>query len=54
MLRYDVWTELNAKWPEAFWDDWLRLEAQRRQRACIRPEVPRTAMSAFGKDGVSK
>jgi len=36
----------------SFWDDWMRQPAQRLDRACIRPEVPRT--STFGKVGVSK
>jgi alpha-1,3-mannosyl-glycoprotein beta-1,2-N-acetylglucosaminyltransferase len=54
MMRVDVWNELNVKWPEAYWDDWLRMPEQRKGRACIRPEVPRTAMSAFGKVGVSR
>ena len=35
-----------------FWDDWMRQPAQRLERACIRPEIPRT--STFGKIGVSK
>jgi len=36
----------------SFWDDWMRQPAQRQERACIRPEIPRT--STFGKVGVSK
>lgn len=35
-----------------FWDDWIRQPAQRRERACIRPEISRT--KTFGKVGVSK
>lgn len=34
-----------------FWDDWIRDPKQRKNRACIRPELPRTR--TFGKDGVS-
>lgn len=35
-----------------FWDDWIRQPEQRKERACIRPELPRTR--TFGKIGVSK
>lgn len=36
----------------SFWDDWIRQPEQRKERACIRPELPRTR--TFGKVGVSK
>ena len=36
-----------------FWDDWMRLPEQRKDRTCIRPEISRTAMSIEGKKGVS-
>ena len=51
MLKKSVWTELKTKWPAAFWDDWMRHPDQRLDRACIRPEIPRTM--TFGKTGVS-
>ncbi|OQV23689.1 Alpha-1,3-mannosyl-glycoprotein 2-beta-N-acetylglucosaminyltransferase [Hypsibius exemplaris] len=51
MLRRDLWMELEPKWPEKFWDDWMRRPEQRLKRSCIRPEVSRT--STFGKKGVS-
>lgn len=51
MLTKNVWTELSPKWPRAFWDDWMREPMQRRGRACIRPEIPRTR--TFGRIGVS-
>ncbi|PRD28595.1 UNVERIFIED_CONTAM: Mgat1 [Trichonephila clavipes] len=51
MLTKSLWTELAPKWPKAFWDDWIRQPAQRRERACIRPEISRT--KTFGKVGVS-
>lgn len=35
-----------------FWDDWIRQPDQRKDRACIRPEISRT--KTFGKIGVSK
>ncbi|KAM7315863.1 alpha-1,3-mannosyl-glycoprotein 2-beta-N-acetylglucosaminyltransferase [Ixodes scapularis] len=52
MLTKDLWLELHTKWPKSFWDDWIRQPEQRRDRACIRPEVSRT--KTFGKIGVSK
>ncbi|XP_058058581.1 alpha-1,3-mannosyl-glycoprotein 2-beta-N-acetylglucosaminyltransferase [Anopheles bellator] len=51
MLTKDLWDELAPKWPKAFWDDWIRQPEQRKERACIRPELPRTR--TFGKIGVS-
>jgi alpha-1,3-mannosyl-glycoprotein beta-1,2-N-acetylglucosaminyltransferase len=38
----------------SFWDDWMRLPEQRHDRACIRPEISRTAISPEGKKGVSQ
>uniref|UniRef100_A0A1I7XXH2 Alpha-1,3-mannosyl-glycoprotein 2-beta-N-acetylglucosaminyltransferase n=1 Tax=Steinernema glaseri TaxID=37863 RepID=A0A1I7XXH2_9BILA len=51
MLTASVWKELSSKWPEAYWDDWLRRPEVRNGRACIRPEVSRTAhnMKVAGK-----
>ncbi|KAI6230597.1 hypothetical protein M3Y99_01039000 [Aphelenchoides fujianensis] len=43
MLKADVWRELSAAWPEAYWDDWMRRPEIRKNRVCIRPEVSRTA-----------
>ncbi|GCC37040.1 hypothetical protein chiPu_0015540 [Chiloscyllium punctatum] len=51
MLLSDTWEELEPRWPAAFWDDWMRGPAQRRGRACVRPEVSRTV--TFGRRGVS-
>uniref|UniRef100_A0A3P8U465 Alpha-1,3-mannosyl-glycoprotein 2-beta-N-acetylglucosaminyltransferase n=1 Tax=Amphiprion percula TaxID=161767 RepID=A0A3P8U465_AMPPE len=51
MLVREVWDELEPKWPASFWDDWMRQPEQRRDRACIRPEVSRTL--TFGRQGVS-
>ena len=52
MMNKDVWMEIKNDWPKAFWDDWFRQPQQRKERACIRPEVSRT--KTFGKIGVSK
>ena len=52
MMTKDLWTkELMQKWPKSYWDDWMRQPAQRKNRACIRPEISRT--KTFGKVGVS-
>jgi len=51
MLRKSIWAELAPKWPSSYWDDWVRQPEQRRNRACIRPEISRTR--TFGKIGVS-
>ncbi|KRZ67413.1 Alpha-1,3-mannosyl-glycoprotein 2-beta-N-acetylglucosaminyltransferase [Trichinella papuae] len=54
LYRTDFFPELSPKWPNGFWDDWIRDPPQRRGRSCIRPEISRTAMSLYGKSGVSK
>ncbi|XP_058504733.1 alpha-1,3-mannosyl-glycoprotein 2-beta-N-acetylglucosaminyltransferase a [Solea solea] len=51
MMLRELWEELEPKWPPSFWDDWMRHPEQRRNRACIRPEVSRTL--TFGRQGVS-
>ncbi|XP_037572666.1 alpha-1,3-mannosyl-glycoprotein 2-beta-N-acetylglucosaminyltransferase-like [Dermacentor silvarum] len=51
MMTKDMWVEMSHRWPKAFWDDWIRQPEQRKDRACIRPEVSRT--KTFGKIGVS-
>ncbi|EGD72278.1 hypothetical protein PTSG_00299 [Salpingoeca rosetta] len=53
MMLRSLWTEeLSSKWPQSFWDDWMREHEQRRERACIRPEISRTR--TFGRIGVSR
>ncbi len=52
MMSRRLWTEeLSAKWPRAYWDDWLREPKQRQGRHIIRPEICRTLH--FGTHGVS-
>jgi len=51
MITKDLWKEIGVKWPRSYWDDWMREPAQRKERACIRPEISRT--KTFGKIGVS-
>lgn len=51
MMLKSLWTELQPKWPKSYWDDWIRQPQQRKERACIRPEISRTR--TFGKIGVS-
>ncbi|XP_032525350.2 alpha-1,3-mannosyl-glycoprotein 2-beta-N-acetylglucosaminyltransferase [Danaus plexippus] len=52
LLKRETWLQLEPKWPQAFFDDWLRDPENTQGRACIRPEVSRTY--SFGKVGVSK
>ena len=52
MLKRSLWNELRPKWPNAFWDDWMRNPEQRQDRCCIRPEICRT--KTFGENGVSQ
>lgn len=52
MIQKSLWDELKPKWPLGFWDDWMREAPQRRDRSCIRPEIPRTR--TFGRVGVSR
>lgn len=54
MISRSIWFELREKWPEAFWDDWIRHSDQRKNRACLRPEISRTQISEYGKKGVSQ
>ena len=40
MMSRLLWdTELCSKWPDGYWDDWLRDPAQRQGRHILRPEV---------------
>lgn len=40
MLNRRVWKQdLGPKWPDSFWDDWLREPPQRKGRHILRPEV---------------
>ena len=52
MLTRRLWEELETKWPLGFWDDWMRNPDQRKNRACIMPEVSRS--KTFGRIGVSQ
>eukprot|EP01065_Artemidia_motanka_P013937 TRINITY_DN1788_c3_g3_i1.p1 TRINITY_DN1788_c3_g3~~TRINITY_DN1788_c3_g3_i1.p1 ORF type:complete len:590 (+),score=168.81 TRINITY_DN1788_c3_g3_i1:48-1817(+) len=45
MMPRHLWDgQLRDTWPTGFWDDWLRDRPRRQGRACIRPEVSRTAV----------
>ncbi len=52
MLHEALWRELAPKWPDSYWDDWMRLSDVRKGRESIRPEVCRTFN--FGEVGSSK
>jgi hypothetical protein len=51
MTTREFWDEIKPKWPDTYWDDWLRHPNQHQGRGCIRPEVSRTLN--FGRIGVS-
>ena len=42
MLTQNIWAELGPKWPDAYWDDWLREPDQRKGRHILRPEISRS------------
>ncbi|CEF63593.1 Alpha-1,3-mannosyl-glycoprotein 2-beta-N-acetylglucosaminyltransferase [Strongyloides ratti] len=54
LLTKNLWMELGNRWPDGFWDDWIRKPEQRKDRMCIRPEISRTSMTKFGAEGASK
>jgi alpha-1,3-mannosyl-glycoprotein beta-1,2-N-acetylglucosaminyltransferase len=50
MLTRKLWdVEWKIKWPNGYWDDWVRDPAQRQSRHVLRPEVSRTYH--FGSHG---
>lgn len=51
LLTRELWAELQPKWPNGFWDDWLRHPDQVQGRAFVRPELSRT--HTFGEQGAS-
>lgn len=54
MMTRSLWkSELEAKWPGGYWDDWLREPAQRQGRQILRPEFSRTYHFGF-HGGASK
>lgn len=52
LITRELWQEIGPNWPLGFWDDWMRAPEQRKNRACIRPEISRT--KTFGRIGVSQ
>uniref|UniRef100_A0A915PR58 Alpha-1,3-mannosyl-glycoprotein 2-beta-N-acetylglucosaminyltransferase n=1 Tax=Setaria digitata TaxID=48799 RepID=A0A915PR58_9BILA len=54
MMTKELWSELRPIWPSGFWDDWMRNNTVRKNRACIRPEISRTGMTLEGKKGASR
>ena len=42
MMPRRLWIEVQAIWPNIYWDDWLRDPYQRKGRQVIRPEVSRS------------
>jgi len=52
MLLRTFWREIRARWPTAYWDEYVRRGDVRLGRHCLRPEVSRT--HTFGEVGVSQ
>ena len=52
MMKRETWTtDLYSKFPDSFWDEFMRDPKIRKDRECIIPEVSRT--QNFGEEGVS-
>lgn len=51
-IEFEIVYRFHTQKKNRFWDDWIRQPQQRKERACIRPEISRTR--TFGKIGVSK
>eukprot|EP00927_Polykrikos_kofoidii_P077259 TRINITY_DN74218_c0_g1_i1.p1 TRINITY_DN74218_c0_g1~~TRINITY_DN74218_c0_g1_i1.p1 ORF type:complete len:981 (+),score=106.05 TRINITY_DN74218_c0_g1_i1:74-3016(+) len=51
MLLRSFWEEIRPRWPDEYWDDFIRRGDVRKGRHCLRPEVSRTY--TFGETGVS-
>eukprot|EP00592_Proboscia_alata_P027884 CAMPEP_0194449122 /NCGR_PEP_ID=MMETSP0176-20130528/129962_1 /TAXON_ID=216777 /ORGANISM="Proboscia alata, Strain PI-D3" /LENGTH=486 /DNA_ID=CAMNT_0039276195 /DNA_START=16 /DNA_END=1473 /DNA_ORIENTATION=+ len=54
MMNKRLWQEFEPKWPDAYWDDWMRNPGMRNpenrlDRITIRPEISRTFH--FGEEG---
>ena len=45
MLTRELWMEFEPKWPEGYWDDWVRDPAQRKGRVCITLRTNKTLRS---------
>jgi len=52
MMTNDVWGEVRDRWPDAFWDEFMRRPDVRKGRHCLRPDISRSY--TFGSDGTSK
>ena len=51
-LANRVWDEISLKWPDAFWDDWMRDLMKEKKKFCLYPEISRTfTFGEFGSSG---
>lgn len=41
MMEKSLWKEIETIWPEKYWDEFMRLPAVRKNRACLYPEISR-------------
>lgn len=51
MLEKSMWDEVRNRWPDGYWDEFMRRPDVRHGRQCIRPEISRDF--TFGEEGTS-
>lgn len=51
MMPSRLWGEVRDRWPNGYWDEFVRRPDVRKGRHCIRPEVSRSY--TFGEEGTS-
>lgn len=51
MLTKSMWDEIRHRWPNAYWDEFMRRPDVRKGRQCLRPEINRDF--TFGAEGTS-
>ena len=51
LMTKELWSEFRGKWPDGYWDDWIRDKKQRNGRHVIFPEISRSY--TFGESGSS-
>ncbi|KAF4668718.1 mannosyl (alpha-1,3-)-glycoprotein beta-1,2-N-acetylglucosaminyltransferase [Perkinsus chesapeaki] len=52
MLTAELWNEIKGRWPNGYWDEFMRRPDVRKGRHCLRPEISRSY--TFGEEGESK
>lgn len=52
MMTRDLWEEIGDKWPEKYWDEFMREPGIRNDRQCLYPEISRN--KNIGERGTSE